>query len=124
LGNLDLKGGAQIDGSVAGEISAEGELVIGESAQVKAAIQGEQVRVFGRVIGDIVCSERLELFSGARVTGNISSPRLIIHDGVIFDGSCQMEQQRLARLDGQTAEAGSKISDLSPSARNSGEKED
>lgn len=92
-GTFEFSGGAQIDGVLEGEITAEGELIIGETAQIKATIRGERVGVFGRVIGDIYCNDRLEIFSGARVSGNISSPRLVIHDGVVFDGSCCMDPE-------------------------------
>ena len=90
-GELQLSGTAQIEAAVEGQILSEGELIIGEAAEIRAAVYGAKVAVFGRVVGDITCSERLELFSGARVSGNICTPRLVIHDGVVFDGSCRME---------------------------------
>jgi len=91
-GRVELGGVAQIDGSVSGEIVSTGELVIGEGATVEAKITGVKVRVFGSVSGDLVCSERLELHTGAKVLGNISSPSLIIQDGVVFEGQCFMQK--------------------------------
>ena len=92
-GALQLEGRCLIDGTVEGEISASGELVIGETAVVKARITGEMVRVYGRIIGDIDCTKRLELRSGAVVTGNINAYSLTIEDGVSFQGFCTMSQR-------------------------------
>ncbi len=92
-GNFLFEGKCQLDCVVEGEISAKGDLYLGESADVKATIYAERLYVFGRLIGEIVCSERLEMFAGARVSGNVSSPRLVMHDGVVFDGFCRMDGQ-------------------------------
>ena len=91
-GKLVFSAGAQVDGAVEGELEVAGELLVGESAVVSASIVGERVQVFGKVVGDITATERIEVFAGAQITGNISSPRLVIHDGVVFDGHCRMEQ--------------------------------
>lgn len=89
-GTAHLSGNACIEGRFKGELVSDGELVIAESAEVEAAIQGTRVQVFGKVVGDIVCSDLLEIFTGAQVVGTIASPRLVIHDGVVFEGRCHM----------------------------------
>jgi len=42
------------------------------------------------VEGNVTAKEKVELLSPARVVGNISTPRLAISEGVIFDGDCSM----------------------------------
>ena len=84
------EGSAQIEGVVEGEIIAEGDLLIGESARVTASITGVCVRVLGTVTGDISCSERLEILNGAQVRGNIEAPTIVINDGAMFEGRCSM----------------------------------
>ena len=98
-GELDLVGRAEINASCEGAIRSDAELTIGESAEIHGDITGSDVRVFGRVAGDIVCSARLELHAGARVTGSITSPRVVMHDGVVFEGECKMPegQQSIAQ---------------------------
>jgi cytoskeletal protein CcmA (bactofilin family) len=90
LGQFVLEDGGRIEGYVEGEVNAGAQLVIGECADVRAKIQGQHVKVFGKVQGDISCSVILELFAGARVEGNLISPRIVMHDGVVFDGHCYM----------------------------------
>lgn len=91
-GTLETKGNARIEGIVEGEIISEGELTIGEEATVRANVTAERLKVFGSVTGDISCSERVEAFSGGKIIGNIYSPRVALHDGVVFDGNCRMEK--------------------------------
>jgi len=92
-GTLSLSGKVELHGSIEGEVSSTGELIIGEPANIDAKVVGADVKVFGKVNGDIECSDRLELKTGAKVYGNISCPNLIIEDGVTFEGHCSMQQK-------------------------------
>ena len=89
-GKLAFEGAVRIEGQVEGEIAAEETLTIGESAVLKAKINGTSVVVHGQVTGDIAARSLLELHATAKVVGNISSPRLVVHEGAIFEGQCAM----------------------------------
>jgi cytoskeletal protein CcmA (bactofilin family) len=89
-GQLTFQGSARIEGSVDGEIQCHGTLTIGERAEVRARISGEVVVIRGRVEGSVVAKEKVELISPARLCGDVDTPRLIITEGVIFDGDCSM----------------------------------
>lgn len=81
----------RISGKFEGELETKGVLIIGEKADVKAkTIKGEDIRIAGKVRGDIVSSKRLELSSPAKVIGNIKTPILIINEGAMLKGDCQM----------------------------------
>ena len=73
-----------------GEIQCHGKLIIGEGAEVRAKISGRIVVIHGRVEGNVTAEEKLELIAPARLYGNIKAPRLIITEGVMFDGDCSM----------------------------------
>lgn len=89
-GKLVFEGTVRIEGHVEGEISAQDTLIIGESAVVNATITGASVVVHGRVTGDITARKRLEIRAPGKLFGNISTPSLVIHEGVIFEGQCTM----------------------------------
>jgi cytoskeletal protein CcmA (bactofilin family) len=89
-GQLTFQGPARIDGSVDGEIQCQGTLTIGEGAEVRAKIFSQVLIVRGRVEGNVEAKERVELTAPARLFGNIDTPRLIITEGVVFDGDCSM----------------------------------
>jgi cytoskeletal protein CcmA (bactofilin family) len=92
-GKLTFEGTVRIDGHFAGEINTEGTLIIGESAQVEANIKAAIVVVQGRVRGDVVASESLEIRSPARVEGNLATPNLTIEKGSFFEGHCTMAKR-------------------------------
>jgi cytoskeletal protein CcmA (bactofilin family) len=89
-GQLSFQGPTRIDGFVEGEIQCQGPLTVGEGAEVRARISGQVVTIQGKVEGNITAKERVELLAPARLIGNVNAPRLIVSDGVVFDGDCSM----------------------------------
>ena len=89
-GQLSFQGAARIDGNVDGEIQCQGTLTIGAGAEVKAKITCQAVVIHGKVEGNVSAKEKIELIAPARLIGNIDTPRLIIAEGVVFDGDCSM----------------------------------
>lgn len=90
VGKVSFEGPARIEGVVEGEITAQDTLTIGETAVVNAQITGNTVIIHGRVTGDVTARKRLEVRAPGRLLGNISSPSLVIHEGVVFEGQCTM----------------------------------
>ena len=106
-GKLNFEGTVRVDGQVEGEISAQDTLIVGERAVVTAQINGTTIVIRGKVTGDINARKRVEIRSPGRLFGNIVTPSLVIHEGVIFEGHCSMasgaearsgESQRVAPL--------------------------
>jgi len=89
-GQLSFQGAVRIDGSVDGEIQCQGTLTIGEGADIRAKISGRVVILRGKVEGNVTAKERLELIAPARLIGNVDTPRLLVTEGVVFDGNCAM----------------------------------
>ena len=96
VGKLAFEGPARIEGAVEGEIAAQDTLTIGETAVVNAQIIGSAVIIHGRVTGDVTARKRLEIRAPGRVMGNITTPSLVIHEGVVFEGQCTMGDVRSA----------------------------
>jgi cytoskeletal protein CcmA (bactofilin family) len=97
-GKLLVIGTAEIDGSVSGDILCRGgTLSIGDGAEIRANIAGDVVVIRGSVEGDVAAKEKVELDAPARVTGNIAAPRLVVAEGVIFDGDCVMDGAKKQR---------------------------
>jgi len=81
----------RINGSFEGNLNTKGNLTIGQNAQVKADIIGENIVVSGKVSGNIVASGRLSLTRTASLQGEIRTSSLNISEGAIFVGKCQMD---------------------------------
>jgi len=89
-GQLTFQGSARIEGNVDGEIQCHGTLTIGERAEVRAKISADVIVIRGKVEGNVVAKEKVELVAPARLFGDIDTPRLVITEGVVFDGDCTM----------------------------------
>src|ERR1041384_7573280 len=89
-GKLNFDGAVRVDGQVEGEISAQDTLIVGERAVVTAQINGNTVIIKGKVTGDINARKRVEIRAPGKLYGNIVTPSLVIHEGVIFEGHCSM----------------------------------
>lgn len=89
-GVLSFAGAVRIDGHVEGEVVGEELLIIGEPGQVKAEIEVGTLVVSGRVQGTITARARVELLGPSRVTGTIRTPCLVVAEGALFNGNCEM----------------------------------
>lgn len=90
-GKLTFEGQVRIDGKFSGQIFTKDTLVIGDGARVNAEITAGTVIVNGVVEGNIRASQMIELHQPGRIKGNLETPALAIDRGVIFEGSCKME---------------------------------
>jgi cytoskeletal protein CcmA (bactofilin family) len=88
----------RIDGRVTGRIvSQRGRLVIGDGANVEAEIEVGSASVGGTIVGTLVASQKVEIHATGKVYGNINAPTLIIEEGAIFEGHCEMAKAAEAR---------------------------
>jgi cytoskeletal protein CcmA (bactofilin family) len=88
-GKLHFECPARIDGNIDGEIDGK-EITIGESAVATAQIRADSIIVCGKVKGDVIATNRIEIRPTAKVIGNITAPKLIVHEGAILEGLCSM----------------------------------
>lgn len=85
-GLLSFRGSARIDGEVTGRVVADGTLVIGPEGCVKADIEVDELVVRGRVEGDVLARQRLELAEGGRAVGTLRARRFALAEGCLFEG--------------------------------------
>lgn len=87
----------RVDGHLTGTVSSDGgTLIVGNNGQLDANVSVGIAQINGTVNGDVAATERIQLGRTARVVGNISTPKLIIEDGAIFEGGCTMLKAREA----------------------------
>ncbi|HMJ08574.1 MAG TPA: polymer-forming cytoskeletal protein [Pyrinomonadaceae bacterium] len=85
----------RVDGHLTGTVTSEGgTLIVGTNGQVDANVSVSVATVNGAVNGDVIATEKIHLGRTARVIGNISTPRLVIEEGAVFEGGCTMLKAR------------------------------
>lgn len=74
-GDVQFEGGLHLDGSVAGNVRAEGDadstLSVSEHGSIEGSVEVPNVVLNGLVKGDILATGRVVLGAGARVQGNV-----------------------------------------------------
>ena len=80
-----------IDGCIEGKITMpESRVTIGRNGKVDASIQAREVVIMGKVIGNIECSDRVDIRSEGSVNGDISTVRISVEDGASLKGGIQV----------------------------------
>ena len=82
----------QIYGKFTGEISTNDSITVGRDGVVVADITAKSAQVGGKVQGNIICKEQIELEEHSEVRGNITAKELVIKKGAIFHGNSSMVQ--------------------------------
>jgi cytoskeletal protein CcmA (bactofilin family) len=90
-GRLSFKESLRIQGKFKGTITASGDLIVDKGAVVEAdQVSVTSLIVYGTVIGAVHAIDKIDLFPGAEVKGDLTAARLRIADGVLFEGQCSM----------------------------------
>jgi len=90
-GLLIFKESLCIQGKFKGTIQATGDLIVDKGAVVEADhISVASLSVYGTVVGAVNAVDKIDLFPGAEVKGDLTAARLRIADGVLFEGQCSM----------------------------------
>jgi cytoskeletal protein CcmA (bactofilin family) len=89
-GEFDLNGLLRIDGDFTGVIRTKGKVLVGKNGRAECTLNAGTVVVGGVVRGEIISTEKVIILSTGLVLGSITTPRLIVEEGVIFNGSCKI----------------------------------
>ena len=89
-GVINYKGTIRVDGQLEGEIHTTGVLVVGQRAVLKAKVEAGTILCQGRIVGDVVATEKIQLMSPAVLSGSLKTPSLSMEEGVLFNGTCGM----------------------------------
>lgn|SRR5690606_30815093 len=93
IGDISTEGNIRVEGQVDGSLISQNKIVIGDSAHVTGNIQGLEAEVSGHIDGEIRCKGTLYLKKTAYINGDISATKLIIENGAVFNGKCNMSGQ-------------------------------
>lgn len=92
-GKLVYEGGLRVQGTLRGEASVTLDILIDRSAIAEARLEGDNVEVRGRVLGDVVARGRLLLAASAVLAGDVTVARIAIEDGATLNGRVTMGGQ-------------------------------
>jgi cytoskeletal protein CcmA (bactofilin family) len=81
-----------VDGRIDGTVNIpEHRVTVGRNGVVTADVNAREVVIMGKVQGNIICSDRLDIRSEGSVTGDVVVQRISVEDGAILKGSVQVQ---------------------------------
>jgi len=98
-GDLISKGNISIHGSVDGQVTTDGDVLVGDSAKLSAALTAQNAQISGTVRGNITVSGLLKITNSGIVNGDISAQILEIEPGAQFIGKCTMAKEKTDKID-------------------------
>ena len=84
-GRLSFTGTVRIDGEFKGEINATGHLVVGTDGRITGDVNAGSVVCSGEIRGNVVVEEYAEFRVPAKAYCELTAPRVVIEEGVVFD---------------------------------------
>lgn len=89
-GKVTSNGNVRIDGRLNGDITAEGNVTVGEGGEVNGEIKAEVINVGGTVNGSLNAREKVVLEAKSNLKGDLITKILVIEAGAMFDGKSSM----------------------------------
>jgi cytoskeletal protein CcmA (bactofilin family) len=93
-GTVDVKGSLRIDGSVKGKVICSDCVTVGTTGVVEAEIESKEAIVAGHMHGNINATEKVELQANCEMDGDLRTKSLVIEQGAVFCGNCNMKDTR------------------------------
>jgi cytoskeletal protein CcmA (bactofilin family) len=94
-GTIKFAGELTFDGKLDGDIASEGTLNLGDNAVVKGNINVASVVVRGKITGNVVAKEKIDIKAKTELFGDIRAPRLVIEEGVTFVGKTEVNPNKV-----------------------------
>ncbi len=108
-GRLSCKETLRIDGRIKGEVSCEKMVLVGEGARVYASIAADEVQIMGVVEGNIAARRKITLERTAVVTGDLTTPGIVIEEGAKLRGRIVIGSDAVSALDAEPGKEAKKV---------------
>ncbi len=82
-------GNVRMDGKFVGSVEIEGNILIGESADIRADINARNISIAGTVRGNVT-GDKVQLLRTGRIWGDISASALTTEEGAFIEGKITM----------------------------------
>ncbi len=95
-----------IDGRVEGSINLAGNRVtVGRNGVVNANVNAREIVVIGKVRGNLMASDRVDIRNEGSLTGDVVAQRISIEDGAFFKGGIDIRKPGQQKTNGESKES-------------------
>ncbi len=91
-GDITGKTDLRIAGKVYGNVTIDGELILEKYAIIEGDVKCGAAILAGSIKGNMDCKKKLILQDNAKNIGNVKAEQLVINEGAILQGNCDMNE--------------------------------
>lgn len=95
-GDVHVNGSVLVAGTVKGDVISKDLVRVLDSAIIEGNLEAKNAIIAGRVNGGVLCEGRVQLGKQASLFGDLKAARLIIEEGAVFTGACEMPETKSA----------------------------
>ena len=117
-GPLTTKDSTRIDGTVKGNVTISGALIVGQEGKITGTVSAMNAYIAGEVTGNISAPQgKVEISDTGKVIGDVSCKGIIIDENAVFSGQCDMTgiEKNSAEVAKERAAADKEASEDKPS---------
>lgn len=92
-GSIQADKDIRIDGSLRGNLSCKGKVIIGPTGFISGEVQCENAVIEGRFEGVLLVTDILHVKESAKVEGDVTTQKLVVQPGSVFNVKCKMGSQ-------------------------------
>ena len=89
-GELNFKHTLCIDGEFEGKLTTSDKLIVAEQGTILANIEAGTVICRGKITGNVIALQKVEIHSTGKILGDVLTPALMIELGAMFNGKSYM----------------------------------
>jgi cytoskeletal protein CcmA (bactofilin family) len=97
-GKLKVASSMRVDGKIMGDVTCQESLLVGKTGVVEASIKVKSATIGGKVSGNIEAQDVVVLEGKSTLVGDVTTRKLIIEEGAVFNGTCRMEGEGVSRV--------------------------
>lgn len=95
-GAIKFSGELTFDGKLDGDIGSDGTLNLGDNAVIKGTIDVGSVVVRGKITGNIIAKDKIDLKAKTELFGDVRAAKLAMEEGVTFVGKTEVNPNKVA----------------------------
>ncbi len=91
-GDINASGDIRIDGSVVGNLTSAGKLIIGEQGYIEGETSVKIADISGSYKGKLSASDLVILRATSKFDGDLFTKKIVIEEGSVFNGTLTMDK--------------------------------
>ena len=89
-GQIKSESDIRVDGTIKGKLFCNAKVIIGPTGYVEGEIKCKNAVIEGKFEGVLIVEELLNIKESAKINGDVSTGKLVVQPGAIFNVTCNM----------------------------------